>query len=144
MRVDLRFPSDPRLLRTIRSVVAEMAELCGFAEGEAQFIILAVDEACANVIRHAYQGRTDGEIAFPCSASEERIEFLLVDQGQAPRPEELQRRPLEEIRPGGLGTHLIRSVMDQVRYRCSERGNELFLAKSLRPRRRVETGATTE
>jgi anti-sigma regulatory factor (Ser/Thr protein kinase) len=121
-----------------------MAEHCGFAEDEAQFIILAVDEACANVIRHAYQGRTDGEIGLSCSAKEDRIEFLLVDQGRSPRPDSLQPRPLEEVRPGGLGTHLIRSVMDEVRYRPSEQGNELFLAKSLRPRRRVETGAVTE
>ena len=144
MRLDLRFPSDPRLLRTVRCLIGEMAEHCGFAEDEAQFIILAVDEACANVIRHAYQGRTDGEIGLSCSAKEDRIEFLLVDQGRPPRPDSLQPRPLEEVRPGGLGTHLIRSVMDEVRYRPSEQGNELFLAKSLRPRRRVETGAVTE
>ena len=144
MRLDLRFASDPRLLRTVRCLVGEMAEHCGFAEDEAQFIILAVDEACANVIRHAYQGRTDGEIGLSCSTKEDRIEFLLVDQGRPPRPDTLQPRPLEEVRPGGLGTHLIRSVMDEVRYRPSEQGNELFLAKSLRPRRRVETGAVTE
>ncbi len=144
MRLDLRFPSDPRLLRTVRCLIGEMAEHCGFAEDEAQFIILAVDEACANVIRHAYQGRTDGEIGLSCSAKEDRIEFLLVDQGRPPRPDSLQPRTQEEVRPGGLGTHLIRSVMDEVRYRPSEQGNELFLAKSLRPRRRVETGAVTE
>ena len=144
MRLDLRFPSDPRLLRTVRCLVGEMAEHCGFAEAEAQFIILAVDEARANVIRHACQGRTDGEIGLSCSAKEDRIEFLLVDQGRSPRPDSLQPRPPEEVRPGGLGTHLIRSIMDEVRYRPSEQGNELFLAKSLRPRRRVETGAVTE
>ena len=144
MRLELRFASDPRLLRTIRSLVGQMVELCGFAEDEAQFIILAVDEACANVIRHAYQGRTDGEITLSCSAKGDRIEIVLVDQGRPVWPDQLQPRPLDEIRPGGLGTHLIRTVMDEVRYRLSERGNELFLAKSLRPRRRVETGAATE
>ena len=144
MRVDVHFPSDPRLLRTVRSLIGQVAEVCGFAEDEAQFIILAVDEACANVIRHAYQGRTDGEIALSCSASDERIEFLLVDQGRSPQPDALQPRPLDELRPGGLGTHLICSVMDEVRYSFTERGNELFLAKSLRPRRRVETGAVSE
>lgn len=125
-------------------MVGQMAELCGFPDEEAQFIILAVDEACSNVIRHAYDGRTDGEVMLSCSSKDNRIEFLLVDKGRSWQADEHRPRSLDEVRPGGLGIHLIRSVMDEVRYGTSERGNELFLAKSLRPRRRVQTGAVTE
>ncbi len=121
-----------------------MAGLCGFEEDEVQFIILAVDEACTNVIRHAYDGRTDGEIVLSCSAREDRIEFLVVDHGKTAEAGQLAPRSMDEVRPGGLGTYLIRSIMDEVRYGTGRRGNEMFLAKSLRPRRRVETGAVTE
>lgn len=121
-----------------------MAEFCGFEEDEAQFIILAVDEACSNVIRHAYGGRTDGEITLTCSATDDRIEFVLVDRGRSWHADLHRQRSLEEVRPGGLGMYVIRFVMDEVRYGLTERGNELFLAKSLRPRRGVETGAVTE
>ncbi len=132
-------------MQIVRSAVGQLAGLCGFEEEEVQFIILAVDEACSNVIRHAYEGRTDGEIRLRCSAREDRIEFRLVDRGRAPgTADRLQPRSLEEVRPGGLGTHLIRSIMDEVRYRFGERENELYLVKSLRPRRQLQTGAVTE
>ncbi len=144
MTLELHFPSDPKLLHIVRSVVGQTAGLCGFDEDEVQFIILAVDEACANVIRHAYGGRTDGTIALSCCATDSRVEFRLLDQGQAAAEENLRSRALEDIRPGGLGMHLIRSIMDEVHYDTGRRGNELFLAKSLRPRPRVETGAATE
>jgi len=144
LRLELRFPSDPRLLRTIRSLVGQMSELCGFPDDETQFIILAVDEACSNVMRHSYGGRTDGEITLTVAANGDRIEFVLVDKGQRWQPDQQPKRSLDEIRPGGLGMYLIRSVMDEVRYGRTENGNELFLAKSLRPRRRVQTGAATE
>ena len=132
------------MLHMVRSVVREVACLCGFGEDEVQFIVLAVDEACANVIRHAYQGRHDGGVQLMATTKEDRVEFVLVDQGQAPQPGRLKPRSLDEIRPGGLGLHLIQSVMDEVRYHTSARGNELFLAKMLQPRPRVETGAATE
>lgn len=130
--LDLRFTSDARLLKTIRGIVGQLAGVSGFADDEAQFIMLAVDEACANVIRHAYGGRPDGEVLLSCHAAEGRIEFRLVDWGQPARPERIKPRSLDEVRPGGLGLPLMRSVMDEVRFQDREDGNELYLAKSVR------------
>lgn len=155
MTLELQFPSDPRVLHIVRSVVGQTAALSGFDEDEAQFIMLAVDEACANIIRHAYAGRSDGRIVLSCTAGSDRVEFRLFDQGKSATPEQMKPRPLQpgalcctvdDLRPGGLGLHLIQSIMDEVRYRANAggRGNELFLAKSLRPRPRVQTGAATE
>ncbi len=132
LALELRFPSDPRVLHIVRSVVGQMTSLRGFSEEDTQFIILAVDEACSNIIRHAYKGRTDGEIALTCTAQGDGIEFLLVDSGESADTSQWPERSLDEIRPGGLGLHLIQAVMDKVLYRQSERGNELVLAKSLR------------
>ncbi len=144
MNLELHFPSDPRLLQIVRSVVGQTAALTGFDEDDVQFIILAVDEACANVIRHAYGGRTDGDIVLSCSTKDNRVEFRLRDQGKAAEKARMRSRSLDDVRPGGLGLHLIQSIMDEVRYDAGSGGNELFLAKSLRPRPRVQTGAATE
>jgi anti-sigma regulatory factor (Ser/Thr protein kinase) len=139
--LELRFPSDPRLLKTVRGLVNQMAALCGFAEEEAHFITLAVDEACANVMRHAYEGRTDGEVRLSCLADSAGIEFLVSDRGRAPLPSQIEGRSSDEAGPGGLGVQLIRSVMDKVSYRGGREGNQLYLAKSLRPQPRAESGA---
>jgi sigma-B regulation protein RsbU (phosphoserine phosphatase) len=106
---------------------------------------VAVDEACANIIRHAYGGRTDGDIRLACSVEDDRIEFTLTDRGRAPQDvARLQPRSVEEVRPGGLGMHLIRSVMDEVRFRFGEGENQLQLTKLLHSGRRVPSGAIIE
>jgi anti-sigma regulatory factor (Ser/Thr protein kinase) len=122
------------LLHIVRSVVGQMASLRGFSEEDVQFIILAVDEACANIIRHAYKGRQDGEIIISCREREDGIEFLLADRGETADASRWPRRSLDEVRPGGLGLPLIYLVMDEVEYRHGERGNELVLAKLLATR----------
>jgi len=115
----------------VRSVVGQMAALRGFCEEDVQFIILAVDEACANIIRHAYKGRHDCPIIISCTEREDGIQFLLVDQGEPADASRWHRRSLDEVRPGGLGLNLIYAVMDEVQYRHGEGGNELVLAKCL-------------
>ena len=108
-----------------------MAALRGFSEEDTQFVILAVDEACANIIRHAYKGRKDGEIVISCREQEDGIQFLISDMGEPTDTSCWPKRSLEEVRPGGLGLPLICAVMDQVEYRKGERGNELILGKKL-------------
>ena len=129
--LELRVPSAPRLLHIVRSVVGQLAALRGFSEEETQFIILAVDEACANVIRHAYQGRHDGEIVISCKERPDGIEFLLTDFGEHADSSCWPKRSFDEVRPGGLGIPLIQAVMDHVEYRRGDGCNELRLAKTL-------------
>src|SRR2546430_2169083 len=109
--LELRFQSDPRLLHIVRSIVGQSAALCGFPEEDTQFIILAVDEACTNVIRHAYHGRSDGIMVICSRERGDGIEFLLRDQGTPADANCWPKRSLEEVRPGGLGLPLIQAVM---------------------------------
>jgi anti-sigma regulatory factor (Ser/Thr protein kinase) len=127
----LRLTSDPRLLHIVRSLVGQMAALRGFSEEDTQFIILAIDEACANIIRHAYKSRTDGEVIISCRENQDGIEFLLADKGEPADCTQWPTRSLEEVRPGGLGVPLIRAVMDRVDYRRGNCCNELLLSKAL-------------
>ncbi len=144
LTVGIRFRSNARLLQLIRVIASQVAEMSGFGPEEVQGIALAVDEACSNIIRHAYGNCSDGEIEMEVSSSPGGIEFLLIHHGEAPSPEQLRPRDLDEVRPGGLGTFLIRSVMNEVEYRCGERGNELYLAKWLSPPRRAKTSVLAE
>ena len=129
--LELRVPSAARLLHIVRSVVGQVAALRGFSEEETQFVILAVDEACANVIRHAYQGSEDGVILINCREPPDGIEFLLTDFSKPADSSCWPKRSLDEMKPGGLGIPLIHAVMDQVEYRRGDGCNELLLAKTL-------------
>lgn len=93
---------------------------------------MAIDEAASNIIRHAYSNRPDGELSVDFRSYDDRIEFTLEDSGPKVNPENIRPRPLNEIRPGGLGTYFINCFMDQASYDESFRGgNRLRLVKYL-------------
>ena len=91
-----------------------------------------MDETIANVIRHAYHNRPDGVIQLECCESEEGLEFVLLDQGDAPDLSKICAREIGCDRPGGLGTRIIRDVMDHVSYNQTPLGNRFVAVKNLR------------
>ncbi len=132
-QVDLAIPSDPRLLRIVRLTIMHLTELAGFVEEERKSVALAVDEACSNIIKHAYHGATDRPILIRFQLLDRGLRVLLRDYGRKADLSKIKSRELDDIRPGGLGVHLIRSVMDVVEYDNSlEDGNLLTLEKYLR------------
>lgn len=131
--IEFCIPSDPRLLKIVRSGVAHLCELLGFSEEDRNGVTLAVDEACSNIIKHAYEGETDKPIIVHCRMLENGIEIILRDFGRRADIKRIKSRELDDIRPGGLGVHLIKSVMDVVIYDNSpEQGTQLTLAKYLK------------
>lgn len=134
MKESLRIsvPSHPKYLSLLRSVTAGMAELCGFREEVSENIKLAVDEACTNVIRHAYQGDTSKKIVLQYTITATQFMIILEDRGQKADIRSIQGRDLEDIRPGGLGVHFIRRIFDVVEYdEKKKNGNRLILRKHL-------------
>ncbi|MDJ0520746.1 MAG: ATP-binding protein [Planctomycetota bacterium] len=121
-RVRCSVPSHPKYLPLVRSVVQEGANLSGFDADLTQRILLAVTEAVTNVIRHAYDGRDDQRIDLDVIAGEHELQLDLVDYGQFVDPKHIESRPLDEVRPGGIGVHLIKSTMDRVEYVKNEHG----------------------
>jgi len=109
-----------------------MCLVYGLPGEECRGITLAVDEALANIIRHAYRGAADRPIQVACEGREDRLEFILSDQGEPPDPARLASRPLDSVSLSGRGTHIIRMVMDEVCYERVPRGNQLRLRKYLR------------
>jgi sigma-B regulation protein RsbU (phosphoserine phosphatase) len=107
-----RFPARAEELRSVREVVRREALGQGCAAQCASDIVLAVDEACQNIIRHAYAGRGDGEIVLEIERAGEELLVSLRDFAPTVDPSRIQPRDLDDVRPGGIGTHLIREVMD--------------------------------
>jgi anti-sigma regulatory factor (Ser/Thr protein kinase) len=133
MDVSLKFlvPSHPRYLSVVRAAVGELGAIYGLRDEECRGIILAVDEALTNIIRHAYRGDFSRTIEVNCLAGGGRLEFKLLDQGEPPDPVRLRPHELDAVALGGRGTHIIRSVMDEVCYERIPAGNQLKLGKHL-------------
>jgi anti-sigma regulatory factor (Ser/Thr protein kinase) len=132
LKMELSIPSDPRYLPVVRGAMGALTAAIGWDETECRAITLAVDEALANVIRHAYHNCADGLIELECREIAEGIEISLLDNGDAPDRSKLCARELGCDQPGGLGTHIIREVMDKVSYEVSQEGNRFVATKVLR------------
>ena len=137
--ISIRVLSQPRYLAVIRAAVEAAATKSGFTADMSDRIVLAVDEAVTNVIRHGYKGRTDQPIWLkmrPVNGDgKEGMEFLIEDECTGVDLAKIKGRPLEEVRPGGLGVHIITGVMDQVEYRSRPDGTgvQLRMVKYKKP-----------
>lgn len=129
--IQIRVRSDPRYLGVIRRAVEEASLRLGFSEETVDKIVLAVDEALTNVIRHGYDDRTDGAIVLtikPVTQSGKRgVEFNVFDRCSITDLSKIKARDVKEVKPGGLGVHIIQEVMDHVDYRLREDGPGLHL-----------------
>lgn len=116
--LQLELDSDPRYLAGAREMVAAVARRFGFAETACARIALAVDEALANVICHGYDRDPGGRIWLSVEppGAVPFLRIVIEDEGGQVEPDRIRSRDLGDIRPGGLGVHIINEVMDEVRY----------------------------
>jgi anti-sigma regulatory factor (Ser/Thr protein kinase) len=135
----LELPSNPELLSVVRSAMMRLTEELGFPAGECRALTRAVDEALANIICHAYNGRPGQPIDLFCRRTQARtngkertgLEILLVDRGAAADRKHLCGRSLDDVRPGGLGLHFIQGGVDVMQYSRQAKKNHLRLVKYL-------------
>ena len=132
LRMKFVIPSDPRYLPVVRGAIGPLAAVIGWDESECRAITLAIDEALANVIRHAYHDRVDGLIELECREIADGLEITLLDNGEGPDRSKICAREIGCDQPGGLGTHIIKNVMDKVSYEVSPNGNRFVASKLLR------------
>ncbi len=118
----LKLPANSENLDIIRKFVSGIAENIGFDEENIYQIELAVDEACANVIKHAYKNTNTfpREISVTVREKVDRIEIAIADRGVGFNPKALKTPNMDEylkrMKPGGLGVHLIKTLMDKVTF----------------------------
>ena len=130
--IDISIPAKPEFLKIIRAAVSSICEVRGFCKDDLNNVILAVDESCSNIIKHAYGGPTDKPIQVKINICHEKFEIYLRDFGRKADHKKIKPRKLDDVRPGGLGVHFIKSVMDDVIYDNSfDIGNQLKLVKKI-------------
>jgi anti-sigma regulatory factor (Ser/Thr protein kinase) len=132
INVTFEMCSQARCLPIVRATVQQLAAMVGWNETESRCITMAVDEALTNVIRHAYHGRSDARIELHCHACEDQLEIRIRDTGDPPDRSQICAREVGCGRIGGLGTHIIRDVMDIVSYESGWDGNWFTAIKRLR------------
>ncbi len=116
--MQLQLNSDPHYLCVVRLAVARLVEKLGFDEEDCTRITLAVDEAMTNIIRHGYEGATDRPIWVHIGRMDDPpgMRIVIEDRARQVEPDTICGRNLEDVRPGGLGVHIIKSAMDEVQY----------------------------
>jgi serine/threonine-protein kinase RsbW len=117
----LKIPSQANNLATIREFVAKIAQNSGFSENDISKIELAVDEACTNVIKHAYENQPNSkDIEVNVEFQGDKLTIIVTDYGKGFEPEKIQspniKKYLAEHRRGGFGIYLMKTLMDEVHY----------------------------
>ena len=125
--VTLNIPAQAEKLCLVRALVRRTCELAGCNEELAEKLVIALNEACMNVIQHAYQGDEAGEITLEIHNNEGSLVFDLRDRARPVDLERVRPRDLEDVRPGGLGTHFIREIMDECTMGHLDKGTGNYL-----------------
>src|SRR2546425_2753022 len=130
-RRKVEFSSHTANLALLRNCVRDFLNGYPFSEKERTLIVLGVDEACTNIIRYAYELRDDQPIMLLMEGLRDCVRMRLRDYGEQASAAEMRGRAHNNVKPGGLGLHLIRNAFDKVDYILKRRGTELVLTKNL-------------
>jgi len=133
----LQVPSSTENLALIREFIGSAASQAGFDEKEIGKLEIAVDEACANVIEHAYGHDVSKEVIIRVRVSEEILTIDIEDTGNGFDPSTVNQEELEQLisqrKTGGLGMRLMKTLMDEVRYEIEPgKKNALHMMKRLK------------
>src|SRR5690606_36829693 len=117
----------------IRELVKRAAELAGCNTDLSDRLVIALNEACMNVIEHAYKGDDSGEIILEIHNNGGSLLFRLQDFADPVDLDSVKPRDLDDLRPGGLGTHFIRELMDECHmgHLQGGKGNYLEMRKKI-------------
>ena len=133
----LQVPSSTENLALIREFVGNIAQQSGMDAKDSGKLELAVDEACANVIEHAYGHDITKEVIIRASLDDETLRIDVEDTGRGFDPNTVDQEKLDEMihkrRTGGLGMRLMKTLMDEVHYEIEPgKKNALHMSKRLK------------
>ncbi len=133
-----KFPGSYESLEKISDFVGKAAQEAGLDQQDVYAVQLAVDEACCNIIEHAYGGEGIGDLQCTVRVGQGELTVILRDKGRPYRPKAIRsprlNLPLARLKPRGVGLFLIQKMMDQVTYETSpESGNVLTMVKRRNP-----------
>lgn len=136
LKKEIIVKSSTENLIQIRRFTESVAQESGFSEDEIGKIILAVDEACTNIIKHAYKYSPEGEIKITITFDSNKLVISIVDHGNHFDPNVIPEPDIKEYykqkKSGGLGMFLIKKLMDEVVYSTTTGNkNQVTLIKYL-------------
>lgn len=128
------YTADFANLDAIRDFVGGFAQQAGLNSKEIYAVQLAADEACSNVIEHAYEGIVNGTFDVSCAALPGQVTILIRDHGKPFNIEKVRQpnlgKNLDEREIGGLGVFLMHKLMDEVHFESKPKeGNVLTMIK---------------
>lgn len=130
MDIEITLAADPELLTGVRALMRAYFVGAGFAEARADELVLGIDEACANAVRHGCRNDPGRRFALRVLRTGESFQIELRDPGRRiPRENaEPGSAPdnLDALEPGGLGLPLMRKIFDEV-----DVGRRIFGGNSL-------------
>ncbi|MDX2042425.1 MAG: ATP-binding protein [Acidobacteriota bacterium] len=133
----LQVPSSTENLAMIREFVTSVGRQATLDDAEINKLELAVDEACANVIEHAYGHDITKDVSVRATFDDEKLKISVIDEGRGFEPDKINQKSVDQLvqerRSGGLGIRLIKTLMDEVSYEI-EPGlkNELHMTKLIK------------
>jgi len=137
--ISLSFPAKAENIRIARTVVRNFLLLKKVFEEDIFDTELALDEAVSNIIVHTYKRDESKYIVMTLTWKDDKneLEILLRDFGPKVDPSKIKPRPLEEVKPGGLGVYIIQKIFDVMKFKDVDVGNLLILKKKYQvpPRR---------
>jgi len=133
----LQVPSSTENLALIREFVTTVGKQATMSDEDISKLELAVDEACANVIEHAYGHDITKEVDVRAVFDEDEVRISVIDSGRGFDPAKVDQETVEQLvaerKSGGLGFRLIKSLMDDVSYEIVPgQKNELHMTKKIR------------
>ena len=120
-------------LKNIRSMLVDFLNNHKLQVKEIKEIELGTDEAVTNIIKHSYKEENKKNIIqVELEISENKVIIHLYDNGTPVNEEKIKPRELSDVKPGGLGTYFINKIMDEVRWKKSDKWvNHLTLIKNI-------------
>jgi anti-sigma regulatory factor (Ser/Thr protein kinase) len=133
VKIRITVPSNPKCLILLRNLVKGALPAEKFEDTVIENIVLAVDEACSNVIEHSYHTDITRELSMTMKSDTEKVSFLIEDTGVGCAPMRLKKPDLKEFvkerRDGGLGRYIISNVMHEIKYSRRGKKNRLTLVR---------------
>lgn len=125
----LNITSDPANLADVRRAIEALCQRCGLDDKAVADVGLCVNEALANVIRHAYGGSAGHRIEVEVAGGRDGVQVRIRDWGNGINPASLPPKPRDPLRPGGLGLICLQEMMDTVQWEPQSDGMLLTMSK---------------
>ncbi len=127
--LEIKIAAYYKYIKIVKNSVELLARVLNFDEEKVYMIKLAIAEALTNIIEHSYKAEKDETIEININIDEKSIAFEITDYGTKQEISNIKSRNLQDYQEGGLGVHIIQSVMDEVKYIHIESGTKLIMRK---------------